>query len=245
VTGQARELRVLSYNVHGLRDDRRALAEVVRGTDPDLVCVQEAPKYLRWRAKCAALAREWGLMYVAGGGSAGGSALFAHLRVDVDDARSTVLSRQYGWPDRGIASALITKGGAQLAVASIHLPLTAETRSAHGSRVREVLSSYATAHQLAAGDLNEQPLAAAWQAFHAGGLGDLDPDCGPTFPAAAPRKRIDGILATDGVRVLEHHVVDGKAVARASDHRPLLAVLSVPVGASAGQASSPGRSPAR
>src|SRR4051795_12442339 len=53
--------RVLSYNVRGLRDDQAALAEVVRGTDPDVVCVQEAPKYFRWRAKGAALARRWGV----------------------------------------------------------------------------------------------------------------------------------------------------------------------------------------
>ncbi|MDQ1664772.1 MAG: hypothetical protein QOH75_803, partial [Actinomycetota bacterium] len=77
---QVTELRVLSYNVRGLRDDRAALADVVRSVDPDVVCVQEAPKYLRWRSKCASLAREWGLLYVAGGGSTGGTALFAHLR---------------------------------------------------------------------------------------------------------------------------------------------------------------------
>ena len=105
------ELRVLSYNVRGLRDDRAALAEVVRAADPDVVCVQEAPKYLRWRAKCAALAREWGLLYVAGGGSTGGTALFVHLRVDVDEPRGGALSRQFGWPDRGVASAVVAQGG--------------------------------------------------------------------------------------------------------------------------------------
>ncbi|MDQ1671270.1 MAG: hypothetical protein QOE40_3331 [Actinomycetota bacterium] len=225
---QVTELRVLSYNVRGLRDDRAALADVVRSVDPDVVCVQEAPKYLRWRSKCASLAREWGLLYVAGGGSTGGTALFAHLRVDVDDAREMALSRQFGWPDRGVASALIAKSGARIAVASIHLPLVAEQRHQHAARVRELLDTYDTSHRLAAGDLNERPPGPTWEAFGLGGLADLDPQCGPTFPAGQPVKRIDGILATEGVAVVEHHVLDGPAVARASDHRPLLAVVRVP-----------------
>jgi endonuclease/exonuclease/phosphatase family metal-dependent hydrolase len=228
VVSESVQLRVLSYNVRGLRDDRAALADVVRSADPDVVCVQEAPKYFRWRAKCAALAREWGLLYVAGGGSTGGTALFVHLRVDVDGARAVPLSRQYGWPDRGVAAAVVAKSGARLAVASIHLPLVAGERHAHASRVRELLDTYDISHRLAAGDLNERPPGPTWEAFGFGGLADLAPECGPTFPAARPVKRIDGILATEGVELVEHHVLDGLAVARASDHSPLLAVVRVP-----------------
>lgn len=176
----------------------------------------------------AALAREWGLLYVAGGGSTGGTALFAHLRVDVDEPREAVLSRQYLWPDRGVASAIVSRRGARLAVASIHLPLVAATRRQHAHRAREILEGYGTAHRLAAGDLNERPSGPTWEAFGVAGLADLDPGCGPTFPAARPDRRIDGILATPGLQVVEHHVLDGEAVARASDHRPLLAVVRVP-----------------
>ncbi|MFD0632519.1 endonuclease/exonuclease/phosphatase family protein [Catenulispora yoronensis] len=39
----AETVRVLSYNVRSLRDDRAALARVVRGCEPDVVCVQESP----------------------------------------------------------------------------------------------------------------------------------------------------------------------------------------------------------
>ena len=222
------EMRVLSYNVRGLHDDRTALAEVVRASDPDVLCVQEAPYYLRWRSRCAALAREWGLLYVAGGGTTGGTALFAHMRVDVDDAREETLSRQYGWPDRGVASAIVTKAGARLAVASVHLPLIAAQRPQHANRVREVLDNYDTPLKLAAGDLNEEPPGPSWDVFGDGGFADLDPECASTYPATGPIKRIDGILATDGVEVVEHRVLDGAAVARASDHSPLLAVIRLP-----------------
>ncbi len=243
--------RVLSYNVRGLRDDQHALAAIVRETDPDVVCVQEAPKYLRWRAKGAALARHWGLLYVAGGGSTGGTALYAHLRVDVDDAREQVASRLYGWPDRGIATAMVSKGRARLAVASLHVPFTTAAREHYGRLVGELLERYPTTHRLAAGDLNQVPGGRTWQTLRELGLRDLDPECGPTFPAAGPETRIDAILATDGVQLLEHHVIDTPAVARASDHRPLLAVVTVPVeqpaettspaAASGGQPTSPGR----
>jgi endonuclease/exonuclease/phosphatase family metal-dependent hydrolase len=222
------ELRVLSYNVRGLRDDGDALAQVVRDADPDVVCVQEAPRFLRWRTKCAALAREWGLLYVAGGGDTGGTALFVHMRVEVDEPLAETLSRQWGWPDRGVASAVVTKGGARLAVASLHLPLVAEQRRLQVGRVLAALDRHSPAHRLAAGDLNEPPTGPSWAALHSGGLLDLDPDCGPTYPATGPERRIDGILATQGVEVVDHQVIATAAVARASDHSPLLAVVQVP-----------------
>ena len=92
-----------------------------------------------------------------------------------------------------------------------------------------MLEGHDAVHRLAAGDLNERPPGPTWDAFGNGGFADLDPDCASTFPAVRPTKRIDGILATDGVEVVEHRVLDGAAVTRASDHRPLLAVIRVPV----------------
>ncbi|MET0712639.1 MAG: endonuclease/exonuclease/phosphatase family protein, partial [Jiangellaceae bacterium] len=43
-------LRVVTYNVRSLRDDRDALVRVIRGLSADVVCMQEAPRRLRWRA---------------------------------------------------------------------------------------------------------------------------------------------------------------------------------------------------
>ena len=60
-------LRVLSYNVHGLRDDRSALVGLIRDLAPDVVIVQEAPRRFRWRHKCAALADDVGMVVAAGG----------------------------------------------------------------------------------------------------------------------------------------------------------------------------------
>ena len=74
-------LRVLSYNVHGLRDDRAALTELVREAAPDVVIVQEAPRRWRWRHKCAALADDFGMVVAAGGLPSLGNLLLVSLRV--------------------------------------------------------------------------------------------------------------------------------------------------------------------
>lgn len=78
------------------------------------------------------------------------------------------------------------------------------------------------------GDLNERPGGAAWSAW--GDARDPAPAAGPTFPAAAPRSRIDAVLAGPGVEVLSYD--DGGAdpgdVGAASDHVPVVAVLGLP-----------------
>ena len=48
-------VRVLSYNIRSMRDDTAALARVIRACAPDLVLVQEAPRFFRWRKAAARL----------------------------------------------------------------------------------------------------------------------------------------------------------------------------------------------
>ncbi len=157
--------------------------------------------------------------------------MYVHQRVDVERSAETALSRyRFGWPDRGVAAAVVRKRGARLAVASLHLPLPEDERLDHAHRALAVLLAGGPEHSFAAGDINERPGHAAWQALQDAGLRDLGPGSGPTFPASAPAKRIDGAFATERVEVLDYRVVDDAGVERASDHRPLLVTLSVPVG---------------
>jgi len=192
------------------------------------MCVQEAPKYLRWRAKAAALARDCGLFYVTGGGTTGGTALLAHLRVDVERSAEQVLSRQLGWPDRGVAAAVVRKSGAELGVASLHLPLPSGQRLDHVQRAVAVLRAGGAEHLFAAGDLNERPGHAAWTWLAEHGLRDLRPGGGDTYPATDPVKRIDGAFASAGVELVGYEVAAGADVARASDHSPVLVTVRLP-----------------
>ncbi len=221
------QFRVLTYNVRAVRDDRDALAHVVRSCDADVVCVQEAPRFFRWRSKCAALAREWGLLYVNGGGTTGGVALFAHLRVQVAAAREGLLSKTPGLHQRAAAAAVVLKSGSRLMVVSTHLGLRGEERKRHAHELLAGLSWASAGGVVLAGDLNAGPGSVVWQTLHQGGLRDPDPAAGPTFPAWEPTKRIDAVLVSPEVTVLVYDVVDLPRVERASDHRPVLAVVEV------------------
>ena len=222
------QFRVLTYNVRSLRDDAAAVAAVVRACDPDVVFLQEAPRFCRWRSKLAKLARECGLLYVTGGRTTGGVALLANLRVDVSDLREGLLTKHRGLHQRGVAAAVVARSGERLLVASTHLGLKPEERAEHAGEVVTLLRQVPAPHAVVAGDFNEPPGKPAWRAFQAGGLRDLGPESGVTFPARGPRKRIDGILGSTGVAAVDYRVVDHPLVERASDHRPVLAVLQVP-----------------
>lgn len=223
------EIRLLSWNLHGLRDDRYALTSLVRDLDPDVMCVQESPKFFRWRAKLAHLARDCGLLYVTGGGSAGGTALLAHLRVDVERTAELPLSYyRLGWPDRGVAAAVVRRGGTRLTVASLHLPLPQTERLDHATRALEVIRASGVEQAFAAGDLNERPGHAAWAHLEDEGMRDLAPHSGFTFPSAAPDRRIDGVFGTAALEVVDYRVVDDRRAVAGSDHRPVLITVRVP-----------------
>jgi endonuclease/exonuclease/phosphatase family metal-dependent hydrolase len=224
-------LRVLSYNVRSLRDDTEALASVIRACEPDIVCVQEAPRFLRWRSKCAALARTSGLVVVTGGRPAGSMLLLARLGVDVHGTRDALLSRTPGLHQRGLAIADVEVGGARYVVAAMHLGLRADERLRHVDEVLDLLSPYDQPVVLA-GDLNERPGEPVWSllaeqlqdAWVAAG-GD-ESGTGGTYRSDAPYERIDGVFADRRLRVVSCEVPDQPEVARASDHRPVLAVVA-------------------
>ncbi|MFE1930320.1 endonuclease/exonuclease/phosphatase family protein [Streptomyces sp. NPDC059474] len=104
-------VRVLSYNIRSMRDDREALARVIRACSPDVVCVQEAPRFFRWRKAAAWLARETGLVYTTGGATAAGPMILTSLRAHVEHAEDTLLPRVPGLHRRGFATAVLRFGG--------------------------------------------------------------------------------------------------------------------------------------
>lgn len=84
-------IRVLSYNVRSLRDDTEALARVIRACAPDLVCVQEAPRFFRWRKAAARLAAMTDLVILGGGAPAAGPLMLCSLRATVERTEDVLL----------------------------------------------------------------------------------------------------------------------------------------------------------
>ncbi|MEV6672404.1 endonuclease/exonuclease/phosphatase family protein [Streptomyces sp. NPDC051162] len=230
-------VRVLSYNVRSMRDDVGALARVIRASAPDVVCVQEAPRFFRWRKAAARLARTSELVYVTGGATASGPMILSSLRATVERTEDILLPRTPGLHQRGFATAVLRFGRARLGVLSCHLSIKDEERYGQGKLLLDTLAGLDVPHAVAAGDLNDRPdgrtfglLADAlqdgwatkrWGREHTTRLGD-------------PLQRIDAVFATEGVEVLGCGVPMGlpgvaeRDLRAATDHLPVLAALRVP-----------------
>jgi endonuclease/exonuclease/phosphatase family metal-dependent hydrolase len=230
-------IRVLSYNIRSLRDDTDALARVISACAPDLILVQEAPRFFRWRKKLARLAAASGQVVLTGGATAAGPAILCGLRATVERTEDVLLPLTPGLHRRGFATAVIRFGGARLGVLSCHLSLREDERHQQGGLLLDRLAGLGVEHAVAGGDLNERPDGRTFRRLSAG----LQ-DCRTAAPwgeeftstPADPHQRIDAIFATKGVEVLGCGVpVDQPGVTRAdltaaTDHLPVLAALRVP-----------------
>ncbi|MFF9894265.1 endonuclease/exonuclease/phosphatase family protein [Streptomyces longispororuber] len=230
-------IRVLSYNIRSMRDDTDALARVIAACEPDLVLVQEAPRFFRWRKKLARLARASDLVILSGGGTAAGPALLCSLRATVERTEDVLLPLTPGLHRRGFATAVVRFGGARLGVLSCHLSLQSEERYAQGGMLLDRLAGMGVRHAVAGGDLNDRPDGRTFRR-----LAENLQDCWATAPWGGehtstptdPHQRIDALFATPGVQVLGcgvplgHPGVTEQDLKTATDHLPLLAALRVP-----------------
>lgn len=223
------QLRVMTYNIWMAGRGGPALDEVVRGSEADVVLVNESPKTpLLWRSRARALADRWGMRYVAGGRDAGSNMITVTPGVQVKSASTTTIRQPLFQPRRGIAAAQLRVHGRLLGVVSCHLSLDAERRAGEVQQVIAVADRL-RGPVLVGGDLNEQPGGPSWQRLRRAGYVDHGSKQWPTFPADAPVKRIDALLVRGSVPVLHHGDpgVDESLQGRASDHRAVLAVIDL------------------
>ncbi|MFF3905228.1 endonuclease/exonuclease/phosphatase family protein [Streptomyces sp. NPDC001848] len=230
-------LRVLSYNIRSMRDDTEALARVIRACAPDLVLVQEAPRFFRWRKKLARLAAASGLVILSGGATAAGPALLCSLRATVERTEDVLLPLTPGLHRRGFATAVVRFGGARLGVIGCHLSLRDDERYEQGGMLLDRLAGMGVEHAIAGGDLNETPDGPTFKRL-ATGLQDAwatAPWGGEhTWTRSGPPRRIDAVFATRGIKVLgcgvplDHPGVTERDLTAATDHLPVLAALRVP-----------------
>jgi endonuclease/exonuclease/phosphatase family metal-dependent hydrolase len=232
-------IRVLSYNIRSMRDDTAALARVISACAPDVVLVQEAPRFFRWRKKLARLAAASGQVILSGGGTAAGPALLCSLRATVERTEDVLLPLTPGRHRRGFATAVVRFGGARLGVLSCHLSLEEGERYEQGGMLLDRLAGMGVRHAIAGGDLNERPEGRTFARL----AGSLQ-DCWATAPwggehtwtRTEPRRRIDAVFATKDIEVLGcgvplgHPGVTERDLSTATDHFPVLAAVRVPAG---------------
>jgi endonuclease/exonuclease/phosphatase family metal-dependent hydrolase len=212
-------LRVVTWNVRSLRDGSLGVAAALRALDVDVALVQEAPRLWGWWLSCHRLARRAGLRPVTGGRPAAGNLLLVSERVDVLSARSLLLPRRPGLHRRGAVLAELRADGAVLSVLGTHLDLDPAVRVDSARRLRELVPGREAL--VVGADVNEQADGPAWRVL-ADGLVDVGSGLGPTFPAQAPRRRIDALLVDPRWQVLHAHV---SATGLVSDHLPVVADL--------------------
>ncbi|MET8445910.1 endonuclease/exonuclease/phosphatase family protein [Streptomyces sp. NPDC005209] len=230
-------VRVLSYNIRSMRDDTTALARVITACAPDLVLIQEAPRFFRWRKKLARLAAASGQVLLTGGATAAGPAILCSLRATVERTEDVLLPLTPGLHRRGFATAVVRIAGARLGVLSCHLGLQKDERHEQAGMLLDRLAGMHAEHAVVGGDLNERPDGPTFRRL-AEGL----QDCRAAAPwggeytstPADPHQRIDAIFATKGVEVLgcgvplDHPGITETDLRAATDHLPVLAALRIP-----------------
>ncbi len=220
-----------------MRDDPAAVVRVIRRLRPDIACLQEAPRLAFWRGHRRWLAARTGLTLGMGRRATG-----LELCLGTDAA---VVHREYhsltpvpGLHRRGLALCVLDVRGVRLTAASVHLDLHPGPRRRHAGEIADDLERVREEYGapiVLAGDVNEEPGGPTWDLF--AGLFQDAYAVAPsgqelTFSARAPRARIDGVFAGDGIEVVGCGVPDDPELLAdyplASDHRPLLAELRVP-----------------
>lgn len=222
-------LRVASYNLRGLKDDAAAAAAVVRALSPDVLLLQEVPRYPGSSYAISSFARQCGLLWSGRTRLVSGTSLMTSLRVESTDASDRRLPVGLRENPRGYTLATVRlTGGRHVLVASVHLSLRAEQRVEHVRTVLTELAEESAGQPLVVGgDLNEDRGGTA-RGTLAAHLQEVSADRA-TFPARRPHRGIDAIFASGHLSVTpgEPALLDGMPLARASDHLPVWVDLEV------------------
>ena len=225
-------LRVASYNLRGLKDSADAAAAVVRAVAPDVLLLQELPRYPGSEYAVAAFARRCDLLWSGRTRLLSGTGLMTALRVTATDSVDRRLRVGLRENPRGYTHTRVRlPEGPLVDVVSVHLSLRAEQRVEHaGTVLAEVAAGRDAAEELplvVGGDLNEDRDGTAWGVL-AGHLVEVSDDR-PTFPAARPDRRIDAIFARGQAAVApgDPALLEGMPVVTATDHLPVWVDLEV------------------
>jgi endonuclease/exonuclease/phosphatase family metal-dependent hydrolase len=226
------ELRVVTYNVRGFRDGLDRLARVVSHFEPDIVLVNETGGRLALRRFGRALDMEVARDPWSPFRRRVKDAVLARAPWRIESSfqhRFETASRMY---PRGALVAELRRGAARVHAVAVHLSLHPGERRRHAEELAELVRGLHTP-AVVAGDLNERPdgraVAILGTRFRDAWLlaGDTD---GDTFPADAPTARIDYLFVTEGIRVDRVVVPAGPDAREASDHRPVVAAVTLAEG---------------
>jgi endonuclease/exonuclease/phosphatase family metal-dependent hydrolase len=138
-------------------------------------------------------------------------------------AAPRVHGERFHYFDTGIKRLIIELELEQVAVFLVHLSLKFRHRQYQLRYLHELVEK-STKPVIVAGDFNtfwgEHEI---YLFMRASGLRSANANSSPSFPSRSPRKELDFILYTNGIRVTHFEVAD----VRLSDHRPLICDFEV------------------
>jgi endonuclease/exonuclease/phosphatase family metal-dependent hydrolase len=224
-------LRLVSWNVRSLRDDAVLVASTLRDLDPDLVCLQEVPRFLGGSRALARLASSARLTVAVRQAPARPLAVLVRPGTPVGRTVSVPLSRTPGLHRRSFAAAEVTPPGSPpLVVGSFHLGLRADERLRHVPEILAALDPLGRLPRILGGDVNETAAAPAWAALVDAGLVDAGAaEDVHTSSAVHPQRRIDAVFVSAEVTVVSCRPPEDvrRELPRASDHLPLVCDLQI------------------
>jgi endonuclease/exonuclease/phosphatase family metal-dependent hydrolase len=222
----------MTYNIRGTKgmDNRRSarrIAEVIRDSGSQIICLQEVCERLPWARMVdqpAVLARELRMdvafqrnLSIGVGGF--GNAVLSTFEIAGSCSHSLTSKGE----QRGALEVRLTTPDGPLTVFCTHLGLDRDERLTQARELASAVNS-TPSPKLVCGDFNEEAGAAGvTELIRLAGLIDADPDGPPTFDSVQPRSRIDMILCAPSIAMQRVSVVQSTA----SDHLPLLADLAV------------------
>jgi endonuclease/exonuclease/phosphatase family metal-dependent hydrolase len=231
VPGPATGLRLVSWNIRSLRDDKTLVAASLRAMDPDVVCLQEVPRFVGGARALRRLASAAGLDVMLRRHPARPLAVLARPGAQPGRAVTERLTYTPRLHRRTIAAVEIDlPGRPRLVVGSFHLGGREDERVRHVPEILTALADLGPGLRVFAGDVNETAADPAWRALVAAGLVDAGAaEDVPTSSAKTPRRRIDGVFVGPGLAVVSCRPPRPEDVpadlALASDHLPVVCDL--------------------
>jgi endonuclease/exonuclease/phosphatase family metal-dependent hydrolase len=226
-------IKVASYNMRkGIGTDRRRrpdrIIEVLREIDADIICLQEADR--RFGARAQVIAHNeladtpWeAVPFGTRAASMGwhGNAILVRRDAEVIDREPIHLP---ALEPRGAVMADVRFDGGPIRVVGMHLDLSGlwRRRQAHAI-MSHVAVSTVRLPTVMMGDLNEW--SAATGAMRDFRRGYSIADTGPSFHARRPVARLDKIMVSRELRIVDCGVHDSLTARTASDHLPIWATL--------------------
>jgi endonuclease/exonuclease/phosphatase family metal-dependent hydrolase len=244
-SGDGIPLRVMTYNIRSGNGNLDSIAAVIRAQSPDIVALQEVDVHWADRSAFAdqvsALAVKLGMearfapIYSLPGATSDASrrefgvallSRFPIVRFRNDSIARLSTQVQNATPALapGLLDALLDVHGQPVRVLNTHLDYRKDP-AVRTQQVHEMLGFIGDMEvpTLVFGDLNAAPNASELQSreqrLHDAWSGRADP--GFTYPAEAPKERIDYVLVSPQFSVQSVRVPDTQA----SDHRPVVAEL--------------------